>query len=189
MIHSTPRPEFCTPALCAVLEEGVREIVGPERTAQLFEQARQAAQPGFPAAGGLSHAEIGALQQTLESWYGPLSGRGLAVRIGRAGFRRAVRRWGGESGINRLEFRLLPTPRRMRAGLDTAAGWLRAEAGLAVQVDENETAWFWNVSGCCTPDLIVGMLQELTTWAGAGRTYRVVHQPPDGFNIPKKALD
>ncbi len=57
--------------------------------------------------------------------YGPRGGRGIAQRAGRAGFKYLLRQNGTSMGITDLNFRLLPVPARLKAGLE-ALGALMA---------------------------------------------------------------
>ncbi len=64
------------------------------------------------------------LERLLTEQFGTLTGRGMAIRMGRSGFQTGLRRWGEMLGFYSLDFRLMPFPRRVRFGLDQIARFL-----------------------------------------------------------------
>jgi hypothetical protein len=154
------------------LMEGGREVFGPSEADRLFARLN-----GAPD-GGLS-----ALHTLLQEDYGLRGGQGAALRLGRASFRGAIRAWAPAAGLDGVEFRLLPSPRRIRAVLSALGALLGGPLGAQVALTEDAVSWTWRVDYCpaCRarvssgPDchLLTGMLQEALTWAGAGRAYRV----------------
>jgi hypothetical protein len=182
-------------ALRQALMEGGMEVIGPQEADRLF--ARLNAAP---------IGDLSALHLLLQEDYGQRGGQGLALRLGRASFQYAIRRWGEGAGLTGSAFRLQPSPRRIRTALDALANYLSEQLDSRITRTEDPTCWMWRVERCpaCRertasgPDchLLAGVLQETLTWAGGGRIYRVreleccaAGAPACLFQIEKKPLD
>ena len=196
-----------------ILLEGAQELLGSATLQSLIERLQPDPLPwnGNGARKRSDHLRSVFLQperfvQALEAVYGVQGGRGLALRIGRAAFKYGLAQLGEQAGLNSVEFRLLPAPRRLKTGLAALAGIVSQEFGDEVQVIDQGDAWLWQSTNCpvcrgrqsedpcCT--LTVGLLQEFASWAGGGRFYRVTeincratNQPLCVFRIDKKPLD
>ena len=66
-------------------------------------------------------AYLAALSDSLEEWYGPRGGRGLALRIGRAWFEDGFQSFGAFAGMDHPMFQALPLESRAHIGLDALA--------------------------------------------------------------------
>ncbi|MBN1370972.1 MAG: hypothetical protein JW987_03350 [Anaerolineaceae bacterium] len=182
----------------AVLLEGAEEVLGLDEARGLFEQAQ--ARVKHEAELGL-HRELYHFHEMLENEYGQPAAQGLAQRMGRAGFRKGLKRWGNETGLLEPSFRLLPLTKRILTGLTRMAEVLGKKTGLAVQVGRTDGQWtmrFGRGPQSVAPPchLIVGTLQEFMSWASCGRVYqvRVVECAAYGvehclFTIDMKPLD
>jgi predicted hydrocarbon binding protein len=123
------------------------------------------------------------LQFAFEGVYGPLAGRGLSLRVGRACLKYGLREFGTELGMTDLAFRLLPLPTRIRVGSEALAGLFNqfTDQRVRLEVDEKHIYWYiepcplcWerHADGpCCT--LAVGLLQEALYWVSGGKFFQV----------------
>lgn len=117
----------------------------------------------------MAHPDPVAWVAALEDRYGPLSGRGLAVRLGQALF------W-YLPGLPTLE----RSPARRRERVLHGLTWLGNEGGaplgLQAQAQTTPTGWQWHVlapQGEPSPcPLWLGLLQEALYWLG-GAIFRV----------------
>lgn len=167
-----------------VLIEGVKEIVGPDTVRDLFTRTRSlsAGQSTQPAQAAKPPITLDNLQHALNERYGSLGGQGVALRSGRAAFRRGLQVWGGEVGVLSNEYRLLPFPRRVRAGLEKICGLLTQECQSHCQVSEDDRHWYVSLGNflTCTERsehpacyLVIGLLQEYMAWTAGGRFFHV----------------
>jgi predicted hydrocarbon binding protein len=170
-----------------VLTLAMEEILGLEEAEKIVHLAGLARGKGGTSGSRsgkpFSFEVISRLQTALESSYGTRAGRGLSMRVGRACVKYGLREYGSELGIPSLDFRLLPLPRRIKAGSEALAGLLNREADMQVNLlwDENTITWqigrcplCWErqvESPCC--GMAVGLLQEAMYWVSASRNYLV----------------
>ena len=154
----------------------------------------------------MDNGDIAAVQQALETMYGPSGGRGIALRAGRAGFKVLLRQSGARLGLFDLNFRLLPVPTRLKKGLETLAILMGQIGDDQVFIEVQDKGWLWN-SQCCpicwkrvshepACHFTVGLLQEFSSWASGGRVYAVTEtrcrakgDPVCLIQIEKKPLD
>jgi len=129
------------------------------------------------------HEFTGRLQTALESAYGPLAGRGLSQRVGRACLKYGLREFGTSLGITDQTFRLLPLPTRMKVGSESLAGLFNQFAEQHVRLEFDKRYILWHIERCplclerqaddpCCA-LAVGFLQEALFWVSGGRFYLV----------------
>lgn len=186
--------------LRAILREGAEEVMGLDEVTALFERILSDGTLGSDACG-----ELARMQSFLEEEFGHPAARGLALRVGRAGFRRGLKCWGHSAGLLEPSFRLLPSGKRIFTGLKAMAVSLEAMFGLSIEVGQTDTHWTWrlakfeeNGSFRSRPfcSLMVGTLQEFLSWAGSGRVYQVLETECTGQGAPaclivvdKKPLD
>jgi predicted hydrocarbon binding protein len=126
---------------------------------------------------------VSGLHLALEKAYGTRSGRGLAVRIGRASFAYGLRHYGVQLGISDPGFRLLPLPARLQAGVRSFAELFNHHTDQVVQVQETDEHILWNIERCplCwgrkaeepVCHLAVGLLQESLYWLSGGKIFEV----------------
>ena len=166
----------CISPLGRIMEEGVKEIIGQDGMNAVYHLTGR----GERESAG---EELARMQIALERLYGARGGRGVALRAGRAAFDRILKQYGGEMGVKSLDYRLNPTPRRLRIGLEALATQLTGLCDESIEVLEDEAAWIWRLAECplCRPggadepacSFFVGLLQEFTGWASGGKIYAV----------------
>ena len=198
----------CASQIGKIMLEGVRDIVG---------QAGVNAISGFstprflPASGPenlekMAFSELSVLQGVLEALYGKKGGQGIALRAGRASTSMIFRKFGQPMGLNNLDYRLQPTPTRIKGGLETLAKKFSDLCGEPFLMAEDEEAWIWQVRTCpvCRHRqsekpacyFIVGLLQEFVTTISGGKIYNVVESEclaagaqACTFRVDKQAMD
>ena len=127
--------------------------------------------------------DMSKIQSALEDLYGPLGGRGLALRSGRTAFKYGLREFGALLGITDLAFRLLPLNEKLRTGLRAFANAFNSFSDQRVRLEEAPDCIYWHIERCpvCwgrhtdrpTCDLAVGILQEALQWVSSGKHFLV----------------
>jgi predicted hydrocarbon binding protein len=168
--------------------EGLWEVIGQSGAAELSAVARQAPSrvENIPVGdqGNISFDDLSAIQLALESRYGWLAGQGIALQAGRTTGSQIFRRYGEQMGLQALDYRLLPGPKRVRVGLSTLAGKVSELSCNRFIMTENPDAWLWQISFCpvCwqrqseTPAcyFIVGILEEFLSIISGGKLFTIV---------------
>jgi len=123
------------------------------------------------------------IQVSLEQLYGTCSGRGLALRSGRASFNHGLREFSAMQSLRELEFRLLPLHEKLRTGFELLAQTLNTFSDQIVHISDETDHFLWRIEGCpvCrgrkaeSPacQLTVGLLQEALFWLSGGKFYNV----------------
>jgi len=187
----------CSPSFNGVIHAGLEEILGTVHLAAIHPRANT------PDAGnGWS-----TFHQALEEQLGGVAASGISLRAGRASFHHFLRKYGAESGLDSLEFRLRPPMDRLSAGLHILAGLIGRECAATVTVETYDNCWTWRMEDCptcqhrqgaATPvcHFWVGLLQEYLAWAGGGRFFPVREvaccacgAPACEFRLQQKPLD
>lgn len=179
-----------SPEIHQVLLESTHEVLGKGQSGLL--------QPG-------EKAFWTELERLLTEQFGTLTGRGMAIRMGRSGFQTGLRRWGETLGFYSLDFRLMPFPRRVRFGLDQIARFLEERTSLQISIHEEPEHWIVEIRqtpSCTNPtspvlcSLLMGMFQEFMQWLGSGRFFPVREtqcvaqgSPCCRFEISRKPLE
>jgi predicted hydrocarbon binding protein len=127
--------------------------------------------------------DLGKIQAALEDLYGPLGGRGVALRSGRASFKYGLREFGPLLGITDLAFRLLPLNEKLITGLSVFADAFNRFSDQRVRIEEMPDRFFWHIERCpvCwgrhadnpVCHLAVGLLQEALYWVSGGKQFLV----------------
>lgn len=132
---------------------------------------------------GFRFDDVGTIHRMLDSMYGPIGGRGLALRAGRACFKYGLREFGPVLGISDLAFRLLPLNMKLKVGADVFADVFNRYTDQKVRLEENPEKFLWHIercpvcwerkseAPCCY--LAVGILQESLFWVSGGRNFIV----------------
>lgn len=132
---------------------------------------------------GFRFDELGRIHETLDTLYGPHSGRGLALRAGRACFKYGLREFGSMMGVSDLAFRLLPLKMKIKAGGEALAAIFNQYSDQVVRQEETPDLFRWHIercavcwgretdSPCC--HMAVGVLQESLYWVSTGRHFKV----------------
>lgn len=123
------------------------------------------------------------LVASLEQAYGPQSGRGTALRIGRSCFQYGLREYGSMLGLTEMAFRLLPLSSKLSVGSKAFADLFNKHTDQIVCVEKKEGKIFWRIERCplcwgrhatepaCL--LAVGLLQESLYWLSGGKIFNV----------------
>ncbi|HEY3310914.1 MAG TPA: 4-vinyl reductase [Anaerolineales bacterium] len=130
-----------------------------------------------------SFETISRLQTTLDDFYGPRGGRGVALRIGRACFQHMLREYGPLFGLTDLAFRLLPLGTRLKMGASAFADIFNRYTDQKVRLEDKGKTLLWHIE-CCpfcwerqssSPacQFAVGLLQEAMYWASGGKYFIV----------------
>jgi len=131
----------------------------------------------------ITFTEIGALMRSLDEMYGPLGGRGLALRSGRASFKYGIKEFGPVVGVSDLAFRLLPLPMKLKQGAEVFSETFNKFSDQVVRLTEEEDHFLWEnlrcpvcwgrhtETPCCF--LAVGILQEALYWVSGGKYFEV----------------
>ncbi len=193
----------CVSQIGKIMLEGVHDILGQTGVNAISNLASRPFSPGNQVVKPLG--ELSNIQGVLETVYGKQGGQGIALRAGRASSQMIFRQFGPGLGLNDLDYRLLPTPTRIKVGL---AAFARVVSELCCEpflAAEDGEAWLWQARTCpvcwrrqsekpaCY--FIVGLLQEFVSTV-SGRIYNVVETECLAagaesclFRIDKQALE
>ena len=129
-------------------------------------------------------ADYTAIHIGLEEMVGPLGGRGLALRAGRATFNDVLKDYGALAGVGDPAFKVLPLQTKIRIGLPAAARIFSQVSDQLTTVVENEDAYIWTIHRCpvCWSRkgaekplcyISTGLLQAMLNWVSGGLDFRV----------------
>jgi predicted hydrocarbon binding protein len=199
---------FCVSQIGKIMLDGVRDIIGLPGVKAITNLTTPpfSAEPAQPNRERIAFGEISTIQHFLETVYGQQGGRGIAQRAGRASSSMIIRKFGPRMGLNALDYRLLPTPTRIRVGLAALAGTVSELCCEPFQATEDGEAWIWQVHTCpvCWQRqsekpacyFVVGLLQEFVATISGGKIHNVVETEclaagADActFRIDKQALE
>ena len=158
-----------------IIQLALESIIGREEMLRIVQHADQPAS-GEPAVG---QAQAGRVQAALEKAYGKLAGRGLAVRVGRACLGYSLRTLGDRSGLTDPAFRLLPLPKRLKAGSRKLADVFSQFGEVHVTPSEEASRFLFTINEvtecpCCA--IAMGFLQEAYYWLSGGRNFLVTER-------------
>ena len=132
---------------------------------------------------GFTNTDFSLMMEALDRLYGPIGGRGLSLRIGRASFKYGVREFGPIMGVSDLAFRLLPLSMKIKVGGEALAEVFHRYSEQQVVFEELEDQLLMRFEACpiCfrrsseTPCcfLVVGILQEALFWVSGGKNFMV----------------
>lgn len=129
------------------------------------------------ALGTEENLSVDAFMKSLQKHYGPTGSRGVAQRIGKAAFKYFLDSYGGELNLTTLDYRLLPSRKRVKTGLETVSRKLGEEFGTEILLESDDGAYYWRIADLDGAGdfayLLAGMAQELMSWSGGGRVYSV----------------
>ncbi len=119
----------------------------------------------------------------IESYYGPRSGRGLALRAGQACFKYGLRDFGPLLGVSDMAFRLLPLPAKIKSGAELFAETFNRFSDQRVRLEHTQHLILWHIEQCpvcwqrqtdgVACHLAVGILQEALYWISGGKYFHV----------------
>lgn len=165
----------------------IEEILGVQKAVDLLDHARLLRPfkgSGTEKAGAkFPFKHILQLQDALTEAYGPRAGAGFSMRIGRASVKYSLREFDSQLGITRMDFRLLPLPRRLKSGCEVLAGLFNSTTDLRIdqKSDSKQICWQFEPGTpaqekhgqdpCCP--LMSGFMQEAFSWMSGGRSFQV----------------
>lgn len=170
-----------------ILLESMEEVIGRTGLHAMLNLAGQSHlidnQPAPDSQPAFSFKVISGLLTQLEHTYGPRSGRGLAIRIGRTTFKYGMREFGTQMGLTETAFRLLPSGAKIRAGGQALADLFNKETDQRVSLQEQDGKLLWVIERCplcwgrhadeAVCHLAVGLLQESLYWLSGGKMFHV----------------
>lgn len=163
-----------------VFQSGLEEVLGSPASRTVIDQA--CFSPHLQNASHLqavvfSFKDSPSLEVSLQTCFGAMAGRGLAVRAGRAAFNYLLRDFGPSLGITCLDFRLKPLGQRLRTGSMQLADLFNRQGGQPIGFEGMEEGINWRLEtkpgqpGISSCHLLGGLLQESLTWMSSGRNY------------------
>jgi len=184
----SPTPRTCYPGrMGRFFMSAVDEVLGRSERQTLFaasalaERRKMVADPF-----GFTHEQIARFQAVLVRSSGERAGRGLSHRIGRSFSKYLLQGLGVELGLESSDFRLLPSRKRIRTGLDLFARAFNENTDQKVCLVEGNGRLLWSVDPCpfCLQtvdgraycDWTVGFLQETLSWLSGGKYYQVTEE-------------
>jgi predicted hydrocarbon binding protein len=200
----------CSQQIGQIIYEGVEEIVGKTDSGLLFKAAGfplpDAKQDTLASNKRLAYRNLSTLLEVIEKTYGHRGGQGIALRAGRASFKNVIKMYGQQMGFTKLDYRLLPTPARLKTGLHALAKTVSDLCEEPIRVLEDQHAWYWQIEhspwcwgrhcGEATCHFTVGLVQEYLSWASGGKFYDVVEtmcaaagEEYCAFQISKQAIE
>ena len=99
----------CSNQIAHIMLEGMQEVVGADNLRGLFD-------PHLAAGPRLSYKDVCQFQEVVETSFGARGGRGVLCRSGRAAFKRFLPGFWRHLGLTNLQYRLMPTPARVKLG-------------------------------------------------------------------------
>jgi len=167
----------CSNQIAQIMIEGMEEVVGAEDLRGVFSYAP------VTADARLSYKEVCQFQEAVEASFGARGGRGVLCRSGRAAFKRFLPAFWDHLGMTNLQYRLMPTPARIKLGLRALSLAVAAMYDQQIEIEDTPDLWIWRMKTCphCYQrqsrgpvcDFAVGLLQEYLSWTTSGRFYMV----------------
>lgn len=166
---------------------GLREIIGTNELAKIVsrivQREKETSQKVIHEIPNLPDSGLGEMQTILENQFGQKELQGLMVRSGRASCKFFVKEYGSSMNVTSMEYRLLPSKKRIMTGLQAAAKqWSELFTAKISVVDQGDS-WFWQetelkmekssdkVSQNCY--FTIGLLQEYLSWMSGGKVFSV----------------
>jgi hypothetical protein len=125
--------------------------------------------------------QVAAVQQALDSMYGPRGGRSLSHRAGRAAFRHGLVEIGPRSILANPAYRLLPLKMRIKLSFDALAHAFSQFSDQSVRLEEDDDCFSWLLESCALCwgrqsaepccHLAVGLVSGALSWASGGKHY------------------
>jgi predicted hydrocarbon binding protein len=127
--------------------------------------------------------DLGRIHEAMDTLFGPRSGRGLALRVGRACFKYGLREFSSVPGRTDLTFRLLPMNVKLKTGAEAVAEMFNRYTDQIIKLEETPDSLRWHIKRCpvcwgrqsSTPccHLAVGLAQEAVFWVSGGKHFMV----------------
>jgi len=129
-------------------------------------------------------AEFAALNQGLDSTYGPRGGRVFALRGGKASVKAGLEAFGAAVGVSGLALKILPLGAKLRIGLPAMAKIFSTFSDQVSVVKEEDDHFVYTIQKCPVcwgrhSDVpichgAVGLLQGGLHWVSGGKDFQVV---------------
>jgi predicted hydrocarbon binding protein len=181
-----PLPEVYPAQFGRLLMAAYADVLGARNLPPVLQESGLAGSLGGGRGAPVPDLPFGApamLARAVESIHGEQVGRGLALRIGRAMFRRGVREFSGILGLTDRGFRLMPPARKILRGADLLAWLLNHYSDQRVRVEKDSAAILLINERCPHCDqrrldhaacwVPVGAFQEGMAWASGGKRFPV----------------
>ncbi len=180
--------QFCGPNMMGrIVLLGVEDVLGRNglekvlNLADLSEVVGSLPEASFDRQFGFDR--LSRIMLCIERYFGPRAGRGIALRLGRACFKRALRAYGPRLGVNDMSFRLLPLSTKLNKSSEVFANMVNKHTDQEIYLEEGDDKIWWHIEHCpiCwqrkteSPacHLAVGFLQEALYWVSGGKSFRV----------------
>ncbi len=167
----------CSSQIAQIMIEGMQEVVGADDLHGLFQHSP------VMTADRPTYKDVCQFSEAVEASFGPRGGRGVLCRSGRAAFKRFLPGLWQQLNLTNLQYRLMPTPARIKLGLRALAAAMAGMYDQDITVEDMHSHWVWVMKTCphCYEresrgpvcDFAVGVLQEFFAWASSGRFYMV----------------
>ena len=170
-----------------ILLQATYETIGPHALRSVPDFVRLAlpsdSLPPSDAQNAFPFETVSLLHGALESAYGPHSGHGLSLLIGRTCFKYGMRKLSEPLGFDRTGFRLLPHARKLEAATQAFTNLLHTESDIRVHGEKHADKLLCHIKHCplChgrqseSPacHLVVGLLQESLGWLSGGKMFNI----------------
>jgi predicted hydrocarbon binding protein len=171
-----------------ILFQGVEEIIGEKDARRVKRQAKKLDsnyQGKIASQNPKENSSLKTLafEEALREVYGGTGSKGVAQRAGQAAFKSLLKKYGDEMGLRSLDYRLLPSKKRIRSGMEAMAKVYNKLCLANVQVEEEPEHWHWVIESsltCCKQwevgvmcHFTVGLLQGFLGWVSAGKVFDV----------------
>jgi len=164
--------DYHSQRLKRVLENSLQEILGVQKTEGVLSSLQVCDQTC------ISH-----LFQVFINEYGQNTAEGIMLRIGQSAFKYALTELGAFLGLDDSSYRLLSSQEKMIEGIELLEGFYSDLAEVDTRLEYSGSSILIHLPQCpvcegiestrATCTFIVGLLQEFTSWVGAGKTYMV----------------
>ncbi len=165
----------------------MEEIIGSDDVDSVLEGSSLASfadeEMDTPSEKSFPFEVVAQLQESLEQVYGRRSGRGAALRVGRASFQHYLREYGSRLGLTEPAFRLLPLSSKIQRGVNVIAELFNKHTDQHVCVAQKDGKLLWIIERCplCWERKanepvcywVVGLLQETLYWLSGGKIFHV----------------
>ncbi len=175
---NTTNPYGCSPRYAAIVLDAFRETIGEAKLAEVMKH--MTADQSTSGEEGFSFLS---LRRACEQAFDRTATDGIFLRAGRAAYCDMLKKYADETGFGSLNFRLLPTQKRIYAGLNALAEIINHECGAEIEITPEKGYWIWKDTRCpeCgnerreapTSHFARGLLQEYLSWISAGRVYEL----------------
>jgi hypothetical protein len=171
---------------------GLKEIIGVSELAKIVSRIvhgeKATSQEINHEIPDVPDCDLEKMQVIMENQFGQKGMQGLMVRSGRASCKFFVKEYGSSMKVTSMEYRLLPSKKRLMIGLQAAAGlWSELFTAKISVVDQGDY-WVWQETepekkNSC-PHLsqncyfTIGLIQEYLSWMSGGKVFSVKKADP-----------